>query len=364
MRGRPGVERPRSTRAILAAMAARPLVSVLVPAHRGHTYLLRESVPRLFACQAEIEVLLANTGAAGTAPELGGRVRTIEAGPEAGFCRAINGGIEASAGELVLFSNADLFLTERYVDELVAFLARRPEAAAAGGKILRYDLAVGRPTTVLDSTGLVVGRSRRAWDRGEGEPDVGRYETEEEVFGLSGAGLLVRRSALEHVRADGEYLDESFVAYKDDVDLAWRLRLAGLACWYVPSAVAYHARTSRGRGGRPYLLAPRAYHLAEAMKPQPVRERSLANQWLLLVKNEAPASAARDAPWILGRELLVLAYNLAVAPRTLAAVGSFARALPGALRKRRELSARRVVPSGQLRRRWIRTSRRPRSSRA
>jgi len=224
--------------------AGRPVVSVLVPAERRHTYLLRASVPPLFRAATPLEVVIVNAGAAGAGPLLDPPVRTVDAGAGAGFCRAINAGIAATAGELVLFSNADLFLDGDYVDALVDFLARHPEAACAGGKLLRYDLARDRTTRLVDSTGLVAGRSRRVWDRGEGEADLARDDREEEVFGVSGAGLLVRRSALERARTDGEYLDESFIAYKDDVDLAWRLRRLGLRCWYVPSAVGYHARTS------------------------------------------------------------------------------------------------------------------------
>jgi GT2 family glycosyltransferase len=333
---------------------ARPVVSVLVPGHRAHTYLLRESIPPLFDARTPVEVVLVHTGATGAAPHVHPRVRTTEAGRPAGFCRAINAGIRATEGELVLVSNADLFLSGAYVDELAGFLERRPDAACAGGKIRRYDLARQRTTSVVDSTGIVVGRSRRAWDRGEGEPDVGLYDTEEEVFGLSGAGLLIRRTALERARVAGEYLDESFVAYKDDVDLAWRLRRLGLTCWYVPSAVGHHARTSRGLGGRVYAFAPLAYHRNESTKPPFVRVRSLANQWLMLVKNEEAGDCLRDAPWILGREASVLAYSAVASPQIARdAVAAFVRALPGALWKRELLRRRAAGPAGELRRRWF-----------
>jgi hypothetical protein len=339
---------------MLPVVEAAPLVSVLVPAHRSHSYLLRTSIPPLFDAECALEVALVHTGERGAAPPVDPRVGVVEAGPDAGFCRAINAGIAATRGELVLFSNADLFLSGGYVDELAAFLARRSDAACAGGKILRYDLARGRGTTTIDTAGLVIGRSRRAWDRGEGEPDVGLYEAEEEVFGLSGAGLLIRRTALERARVGSEYLDESFVAYKDDVDLAWRLRRLGLTCWYVPRAIGYHARTSRGLGGRRYAAAPLAYHRNERTKPSAVRQRSLANQWLLLAKNEELADFARDAPWIAGREAAFLLYGALAAPRTLAAVAHAARGLPAALSKRRALRSRRAVPPGALRRRWFR----------
>ena len=103
----------------------------------------------------------------------------------------------------------------------------------------------------------MIRRDRRVFDRGENERDEGQFDRDEEVFGVSGAALVARREALESVELDGQYLDESFHMYKEDVDLCWRLRLAGWECWYVAGAVAYHARTSHGLSGTGYLRGAR-----------------------------------------------------------------------------------------------------------
>ena len=77
------------------------------------------------------------------------RVRLLELEHRAGFAKAINMGIAATAGELVFFANSDLFVADGYLDELVSFFERRPSAGCASGKILRYDLddATTRPTS-------------------------------------------------------------------------------------------------------------------------------------------------------------------------------------------------------------------------
>jgi GT2 family glycosyltransferase len=41
------------------------------------------------------------------------------------------------------------------------------------------------------------------------------------------------------VQAAGGF-DESYFCYNEDVDLGFRLRLAGRACWYIPDAVVRH----------------------------------------------------------------------------------------------------------------------------
>jgi hypothetical protein len=193
-----------------------------------------------------------------------------------------------------------------------------------------------------------MGRDRGASDRGQNEQDVGLYEQEEQVFGCSAAALLARRDALDAVALEGEVLDETFFMYKEDVDLSWRLRLAGWECWYVPRAVAYHARTSVEPTG------VRSFHENERAKPRHVRVHSLKNQWLMLVKNEDRANLLRDLPFVAAREALVVVYNAVFAPRiTFAAVRGFVRALPAARRKRRAVKAAQSVRPAEIRR-WFR----------
>ena len=77
---------------------------------------------------------------------------------------------------------------------LVAFLEEHPRAATAIGKLVRWDAAAAAPSVTLDSTGIVVRRSRGSFDRGEGRPDGKHFDHTEEVFGGSGAALLARRA--------------------------------------------------------------------------------------------------------------------------------------------------------------------------
>jgi GT2 family glycosyltransferase len=331
-----------------------------MPAYRGF-HLLERSLPRIIeGSRCELEVVLVNSDPGQSARMCSWvnglddpRVRVLQVGRPAGFSKAINTGIEATSGELVFFANQDLFVADGYLDELVRFFERRPRAGCATGKVLRYDLGADRETDTIDTTGHTIGRDRRVVDRGENEKDEGQYAREEEVFGVSGAALVARREALETVKVRGEYVDEAFYLYKDDVDLSWRLRLAGWECWYVPGAVAFHARTSRGLAGIGYTSAVRQFHANENSKPRHVRMHSMKNQWLTLVKNEDLSNLAIDLPYVLGREALVLGHNALFSPRdTAIALRRFFAALPGAVESRRVIKARQTTPPSQLRR-WF-----------
>jgi len=318
-----------------------PRLSVLVPTYRDAA-LLRRSLPTFLATDpGTVEIAILNNDPAQDVEAAVGevaadrRVRVIEMGFEAGFARAVNRGIRETSGELVMLCNADLFPTPEYVSEIIRFFERRPRAGAAIGKILRYELEADRPTDLIDTAGLALNRQRRFMPRGEGERDDGRFDQELEVFGVDGAAMVVRRSALESIRFGDEYLDENFFAHKEDHDVSWRLRLAGWECWYVPSAVAYHARTTRGLGSTGYLSAVRTFHRNEREKSTAVQINAMKNQWLMLLKNEDLPNLARDFPFILGRELLVVGHRIVFSPRSLAAVPMTLRMMRETLRKRR-----------------------------
>ena len=108
--------------------------------------------------------------------------------------------------------------------------------AAVGPRLLRATDDDLRPTDVIDTTGIVMTRDGRHFDRGAGETDRGQYGRTEEVFGISGAAVLLRREALERSRVDRQIFDEDFFAFREDADLAWRLRGFGYSARYVPDA--------------------------------------------------------------------------------------------------------------------------------
>ena len=333
--------------------------SVLIPTY-ADAHLLRRSLPTLLPNSAEdVEVIVLNNNPKQDVCSLIGdlshqpRVRIVQMGFEAGFPRAINRGIHESSGDLVMLCNADLFPSETYIPEIVQFFDEHPRCGAAIGKLLRYDLQSDAPTTIIDTAGLVLTRQRRITPRGEGQLDEGQFDVPTEMFGIDGAAMIVRREALEDIRVGDEYLDENFVMHKEDHDLSWRIRLSGWECWYVPSAVAYHGRTTRGLGSAGYLTEPRRFHENQQAKPLPVRVHAMKNQWLMLIKNEDPRNFVIDSPFIFARETTVVLHALLFYPRSLVAIPMTMRALPSTLRKRRAAQRSRKMNPKALRR-WLR----------
>lgn len=193
--------------------------------------------------------------------------------------------------DYILVMNPDGSLTPRFLETLVAFAEAHIDGASFCGKVLRE--AVDSAATI-DTTGIMMQKSFRAYDRGAGEIDRGQYNETDHVFGASGALALYRIAALNTVAIDGVMYDPRFFMYKEDVDLAWRLERAGYCAYYVADALAYHMRTVRA-SARGWLGALRG-----ELKKDPYKKYlSYRNQRLLLKKNLSIRALLRHVPWVL-----------------------------------------------------------------
>lgn len=251
------------------------------------------------------------------------RGRLVRSPTNLGFCGGQNLAFAHTRGDLILFLNPDATLAPDFASRAVGVAARLP--ADVGLIAPRILLPDGR----VDSAGLTIDRLRRAWDRGYAEEAAGRFDREEEVFGCTGAAALFRRAALLDVAQDGQVLDETLFAYCDDVDIAWRARLRGWRCVYVPELVAGHRRA-----GRNSLRA-------DAGRPRRVLEQRLMvrNRLLVIAKCERVRDLLLGLPLLVAFELLRIAFLAWRAPAVLHAYRELAERLPGALRQRRRIQS-------------------------
>ncbi len=170
----------------------------------------------------------------------------ITAGTNLGYGAAVNRGVAATSAPYVLVCNPDLRVHEGTTSRLVRSLADHPSWAMAGPLIRtaagdRYPSARQFPS-LPDAAGhallgMVAPRNRFtcAYQQSRlDDPDT----SDTTVDWVSGACFLARRSAFEQVGG----FDESYFMYVEDVDLCWRLRLAGWQVGYVPGGEVTHAQ--------------------------------------------------------------------------------------------------------------------------
>jgi GT2 family glycosyltransferase len=159
-------------------------------------------------------------------------VALVRAGANLGFAAGNNLGLRHAAGcKWVALLNPDAFPAPDWLERFVAGAESQPTYGFFGCRMRD----AGSPG-LLDGTGDVYHVSGASWRRDHGVPAERGASVPGEVFGPCAAAALYLRSALEDVGG----FDERYFCYHEDVDLAFRLRLRGHRCWYVPDAVVDH----------------------------------------------------------------------------------------------------------------------------
>ena len=263
------------------------------------------------------------------------RIHILRNDRNLGFATAQNQGILHSSSSWVLVLNPDVLLTSGFVRGLLEAAELDPRAGAICGKLLSIGPGfepLAEP--LIDSTGIYFTPAMRHFDRGWHEPDRGRYERREYVFGATAAAALYRRQMIEDVAVDGEFFDPDFFVYREDADVAWRAQLLGWRCIYTPTALAHHVRTVSPENRR--SLSPA------------VNMHSVKNRFLLRIKNLTPDLARRHLLPMTLRDVLVVGGCLLAEPASLPAFWHLAKGLRRALQRRRATMSRRVLPDRDL----------------
>jgi GT2 family glycosyltransferase len=263
----------------------------------------------------EAELILVLNGVASSSVGWPAGTRVICNAENLGFAAAFNQGFAASRGEFVLALNPDARVLAGSVATALAALMADVRRGAVALRILRPD------EKTLDSGGVRMNWLWRARDRGMGQPADGLYVVAEDVDAACMAAALFKRNALEQVCELGrEVLDERFFAYKEDVDLGWRLRRMGFRVHYEPRALAVHERGWK-EGARRAV-------------PTWLRQMSFGNRWQYIAKNASPLAFLVRMPLLVAAEVLLLLWMLCCEPRTLGGVPRAVSLLPGSLRRR------------------------------
>jgi len=278
------------------------------------------------------DVVVVDNASTDRTPEILARehpsVRVVRNERNLGFAAAANRAVRETRGAHLLLLNPDCRIGAGYVGTLLeALKAAKGRYGAAGGKLLRPRRESSPGNDTIDSAGLELTLALRVRDRGQGEPDRGRYDADEEVFGLCAAAALFSREFLDDVTLrTGEVFDETFGSYKEDADLAWRGRRLGWRSLYVAGAVAEHRRG---------FAAERRSDV-----PAWIRRQSFRNRYLLLLKNATLGDVVSRLPFLLASEFGLLSYAVARDRSLLPAYADALGLAPSALAKRRGREAR------------------------
>lgn len=176
-----------------------------------------------------------------------------------GFAKANNQAIRQAKGEYILILNPDTVVGEESLRTLCYFMDEHPKAGAVGVKM-------------LNANGVFLPESKRAFPTPwvsfcklfglarlfPRSRTFARYslpylspEKQHKVDVLAGAFILARQEALKQ----SGLFDEAFFMYGEDIDLSYRIKLAGYENYYLPERILHYKGESTKHSDMKYIKA-------------------------------------------------------------------------------------------------------------
>ncbi len=180
--------------------------------------------------------------------------------------------------EYLLVLNPDAKLDNLLLEVLASVLEVNSRVAAVGPKVKFWKSA---KQGKLNSAGLIFDGFMQAYDRGFMEADMGQFDQQEEVFGVTGACIMFRTQALEQV---GFYWEE-IKMHLDEVELFIRLNKKGWKTIYEPKVTVWHAYMRSSNKQPSDFVDKRKLHawLKIALRHYPLKSKlAMVKQYLKL----------------------------------------------------------------------------------
>jgi len=166
------------------------------------------------------------------------QISIIQNSSNEGFAKGYNTALKQVQADYYILLNSDVEVTENWIAPVIDLMEADTMIAACQPKILAYNAKnsfeyAGASGGWLDRFGYPFMRGRVFDDC---ETDTGQYDTAQQCFWASGAALFVRAAVYHEMGG----LDEFFFAHQEEIDLCWRMQLAGYKIFVQPASVVYH----------------------------------------------------------------------------------------------------------------------------
>jgi len=175
-------------------------------------------------------------------------ITLIENKKNVGFARAVNQGIKASSGKFVLLFNSDAILKRYALERLIEFSQKKNNQVVIGVQLLNVDGSVQPSCYWFPS---FWGAFEEFWlgRKGRFQKFAPRGKKPVVVDAVIGAAFFLSRKVIDKVGL----LDGKFFLYFEDLDYCQRVKKAGMAVYYLPTAQAihFHGQSGKKLGGKP-----------------------------------------------------------------------------------------------------------------
>jgi GT2 family glycosyltransferase len=219
-----------------------PKVAIVILNWNGQNYLEKFLPSVLATTYDNKEVIVADNGSAdGSVSFLEKhfpQVKLIRFDQNNGFAKGYNMALQNVQADYYAIINSDIEVQSGWLTPIVDLLEQDELNAACQPKLLSYNNKkifeyAGGAGGWLDSYGYPFARGR-VFD--VCEEDKGQYDTTQRIFWVTGAAMVIR----SHVFHEMKGFDEYFFAHQEEIDLCWRMQLAGYRLYCCPSSRVYH----------------------------------------------------------------------------------------------------------------------------
>jgi len=166
------------------------------------------------------------------------QVKIISNEKNEGFAKAYNLILKQVNADYYILLNSDVEVDPNWIEPVIELMESNKMIAACQPKVLSYRQKelfeyAGACGGWLDAYGYPFSRGR-IFDICEA--DHKQYDDAQEIFWATGAAMFVRSEIFNNMGG----FDDYFFAHQEEVDLCWRLQLAGYKIFVEPKSVVYH----------------------------------------------------------------------------------------------------------------------------
>ncbi len=223
-------------------MSHQPKVAIVILNWNGQKYLEKFLPSVLASAYSNFEVVMADNGSTDESVAFLQKhypqIRIILFEENLGFAKGYNEALKKVDADYYAILNSDVEVRPDWLDPVIELLESDKQNAAGQPKLLSYNNKsvfeyAGGAGGWLDRFGYPFARGR-IFD--VCEEDHGQYDKQEEIFWASGAAMIIRSSVFHEMKG----FDEYFFAHQEEIDLCWRMQLAGYKLFSCPTSVVYH----------------------------------------------------------------------------------------------------------------------------
>ena len=223
-------------------MNRSPKVAIVILNWNGRNYLEKFLPSVLATSYNNFEVIVSDNGSSDDSVSFLNKtypaIKLIQFLENYGFAKGYNLTLEKVQADYYALINSDVEVEPGWLTPIIDLLEQDKLNAACQPKLLSYDNKkmfeyAGGSGGWLDSFGYPFARGR-IFDICE--EDKGQYDSVERVFWVTGAAMVIKSDVFNEMKG----FDPYFFAHQEEIDLCWRMQLAGYKLFVFPQSKVYH----------------------------------------------------------------------------------------------------------------------------